>query len=39
VKEAIRRAMADVFNQFLAIGNIDEALKLYSRGIRGKALT
>ncbi|KAI6190275.1 PCI domain-containing protein [Aphelenchoides bicaudatus] len=34
VKESIRRAMNDVFNQHLAMGNLDEALKLYSRGIR-----
>lgn len=34
VKESIRRAMNDVFNQHLAMGNIEEALKLYTRGIR-----
>lgn len=34
VKESIRRAMNDVFNHHLAMGNIEEALKLYSRGIR-----
>lgn len=34
VKESIRRAMNDVFNQYLVMGNLDEALKLYSRGIR-----
>jgi hypothetical protein len=34
VKESIRRAINDVFNQLLTVGNIEEALKLYSRGIR-----
>lgn len=34
VKESIRRAMDDVFQQHLAMGNTGEALKLYARGIR-----
>ncbi|CAD5232303.1 unnamed protein product [Bursaphelenchus xylophilus] len=34
VKESIRRAMDDVFHHHLAMGNIHDALKLYSRGIR-----
>ncbi|KAI6186265.1 PCI domain-containing protein [Aphelenchoides besseyi] len=34
IKESIRRALDDVFQQHLAMGNINDALKLYSRGIR-----
>ncbi|KAI6213190.1 PCI domain-containing protein [Aphelenchoides besseyi] len=34
IKESIRRALDDVFQQHLAMGNIQDALKLYSRGIR-----
>lgn len=34
VKESIRRAMSDIFKQHLDVGNVEDALKLYSRGIR-----
>ena len=34
VKESIRRALEDVFHQFVQMGNLQEALKLYGRGMR-----
>ncbi|CAD5223731.1 unnamed protein product [Bursaphelenchus okinawaensis] len=34
VKESIRRAMDDVFKHHLSMGNVQDALKLYARGIR-----
>ena len=34
VKESIRRAMDEVFVQHVSMGNTQEALRLYSRGIR-----
>lgn len=34
VKESIRRALEDVFHQYIQMGNIQEALKLYGRGMR-----
>uniref|UniRef100_A0A183BSZ3 PCI domain-containing protein n=1 Tax=Globodera pallida TaxID=36090 RepID=A0A183BSZ3_GLOPA len=34
VKESIRRALEDVFHQYVQMGNLQEALKLYGRGMR-----
>ena len=34
VKESIRRALEDVFHHYVQMGNLQEALKLYSRGMR-----
>uniref|UniRef100_A0A1I7V2Z8 PCI domain-containing protein n=1 Tax=Caenorhabditis tropicalis TaxID=1561998 RepID=A0A1I7V2Z8_9PELO len=34
VKESTRRAMEDLFQHFVVAGKIEEAIKLYSRGIR-----
>lgn len=34
VKESTRRAMEDLFQHYMMAGKIDEAIRLYSRGIR-----
>ncbi|KAL3115809.1 hypothetical protein niasHT_007814 [Heterodera trifolii] len=34
VKESIRRALEDLFQQYVQMGNLQEALKLYGRGMR-----
>uniref|UniRef100_A0A914C3R3 PCI domain-containing protein n=1 Tax=Acrobeloides nanus TaxID=290746 RepID=A0A914C3R3_9BILA len=34
VKESIRRSMEEVFHQHVQMGNLQEALKLYGRGMR-----
>lgn len=34
VKESTRRAMEDLFTHFVDAGKVEEAIKLYSRGIR-----
>jgi hypothetical protein len=34
VKESIRRALEELFRQYVQMGNLQEALKLYGRGMR-----
>uniref|UniRef100_A0A915NFL2 PCI domain-containing protein n=1 Tax=Meloidogyne floridensis TaxID=298350 RepID=A0A915NFL2_9BILA len=34
VKESIRRSLEDVFHQYVQMGNLPDALKLYTRGMR-----
>ncbi|KAL7078571.1 hypothetical protein ACQ4LE_002163 [Meloidogyne hapla] len=34
VKESIRRSLEDVFHHYVLMGNLNDALKLYSRGMR-----
>jgi pentatricopeptide repeat protein len=34
IKESIRRALEDVFHHYVQMGNLHDAIKLYTRGMR-----